>query len=119
MLTFLAAIPVSVWVWWLDKELVQNFEGQKWQVPAEVYSAPTLLRTGDQWRKQDLEKSLQQAGYRFGRNSQEIGWAARSSTKVSAHLRSFSDHTGNYPAQRRIFSFENGHLDIRTVAGIT
>jgi penicillin-binding protein 1B len=104
-------------VWWLDQELVQNFEGQKWQVPAEVYSAPTLLRTGDQWRKQDLEKSLQQAGYRFGRNSQEIGWAARSSTKVSAHLRSFADHTGNYPAQRRIFSFENGLLQIKTVAG--
>lgn len=117
VLTFLAAIPVSIWVWWLDQELVQNFEGQKWQVPAEVYSAPTLLRTGDQWRKQDLEKSLQQAGYRFGRNSQEIGWAARSSTKVSAHLRSFADHTGNYPAQRRIFSFENGLLQIKTVAG--
>lgn len=117
VLTFLAAIPVSIWVWWLDQELVQNFEGQKWQVPAEVYSAPTLLRTGDQWRKEDLEKSLQQAGYRFGRNSQEIGWAAKSSTKVSAHLRSFVDHTGNYPAQRRIFSFEKGHLQIKTVAG--
>ena len=117
MLGLVAAIPVSIWVWWLDKELVQHFEGQKWQVPAEVYSAPTLLRTGDQWRKQDLEKSLQQAGYRFGRNSQEVGWAARSSIKVSAHSRSFSDHTGDYPAQRRIFSFENGQLQIKTVAG--
>jgi len=117
VLTLLAAIPASIWVWWLDQELVQNFEGQKWQVPAEVYSAPTLLRTGDQWRKQDLEKSLQQAGYRFGRNSQEVGWAARSSTKVSAHLRPFVDHTGNYPAQRRIFSFESGHLQIKTVSG--
>lgn len=117
VLTLLAAVPVSAWVWWLDQQLVQHFDGQKWQVPAEVYSAPTLLRSGDQWRKQDLEKSLQQAGYRFGRNSQEIGWAARSSTKVSAHLRSFSDHTGDYPAQRRIFSFPNGHLQINTVAG--
>ncbi|KZM40796.1 penicillin-binding protein [Marinomonas sp. SBI22] len=117
VLGLIAAIPLSVWVWWLDKELVQHFEGQKWQVPAEVYSAPTLLRSGDQWRKQDLEKSLQQAGYRFGRNSQEIGWAARSLTKVSAHLRSFSDHTGDYPAQRRIFSFPDGHLEIKTVAG--
>lgn len=113
----LLAIPFSVWVWFLDKELVASFEGQKWQVPAEVYSAPTILRTGDAWRKQDLANSLKQAGYRFGVNSQQVGWAAQSSTKVSAHLRPFSDHTGTYPPQRRIFSFENGQLHIRDLAG--
>ncbi|TBR37819.1 penicillin-binding protein [Marinomonas agarivorans] len=115
----LLSIPFSVWVWWLDQQLVASFEGQKWQVPAEVYSAPTILRTNDPWRKEDLANSFKQAGYRFGRNSQEIGWAAQSSTKVSAHLRAFSDHTGSYPAQRRIFSFEGGRLHIRDLAGRT
>lgn len=113
------SIPFAIWVWWLDQELVESFEGQKWQVPAEVYSAPTILKTGDPWRKEDLVNSFKQAGYRFGRNSQEIGWAAKSSTKVSAHLRAFSDHTGSYPAERRIFSFENGRLHIRNLAGRT
>jgi len=113
------AIPLSIWMWSLDQELVASFEGQKWQVPAEVYSAPTMLRTGDAWRKDDLANSLKQAGYRFGVNSQQVGWAAKSSTKVSAYLRSFSDHTGTYPAQRRIFSFEGGELHIRDLAGHT
>ena len=110
---------LSIWAWWLDQELVKSFEGQKWQVPAEVYSAPTILKTGDPWRKDDLANSFKQAGYRFGRNSQEIGWAAKSSTKVSAHLRAFSDHTGSYPAERRIFSFEGGRLHIKNLSGRT
>lgn len=119
LLGLLLSIPFSAWVWWLNQQLVVSFEGQKWQVPAEVYSAPTILRTGDPWRKDDLANSFKQAGYRFGRNSQEIGWAAKSATKVSAHLRAFSDHTGSYPAERRIFSFENGRLHIRNLAGRT
>ena len=60
VVSLIAAIPFGIWVWYLDQELVAHFEGQKWQVPSEVYSAPTLLRSGDLWRKADLEKSLQQ-----------------------------------------------------------
>ena len=113
----IALIPFSIWVWWLDRQVVTLFEGQKWQVPAEVYSAPTVLRDGAPWRKEDLEELLADVGYRFGRNSQKIGWAARSSTKVSAHLRPYTDHTGYHSEARRIFSFENGVLQITDLTG--
>ena len=117
LIGILASIPFAAWVWWLDKQVVARFEGQKWQVPAEVYSAPVVLKDGAPWRKQDLEQLLSDVGYRFGRNSQKVGWAARSQTKVSAHLRSFTDHEGYHPASRRIFSFVNGRLQIQDVSG--
>ncbi|WP_239090302.1 penicillin-binding protein 1B [Marinomonas ostreistagni] len=113
----LASVPFAAWIWWLDKQVVARFEGQKWQVPAEVYSAPTVLRDGSLWRKADLEALLMDVGYRFGRNSEKVGWAARSQTKVSAHLRAYTDHEGYHPAARRVFSFPNGRLQIQDVSG--
>ena len=82
---------------------MSRFEGQKWQVPSEVYSAPIVLRNGAPWNKQDLEDLLEETGYRFGRNSQNVGWAARSQTKVSAHLRAYVDHLGFHQSERRDF----------------
>ncbi|ETX10679.1 penicillin-binding protein 1B [Marinomonas ushuaiensis DSM 15871] len=115
--SLIASIPFSVWVWWLNSQVVSRFEGQKWQVPSEVYSAPVILKSGAPWKKQDLENLLEETGYRFGRNSQNVGWAARSQTKVSAHLRSYVDHLGFHESERRIFSFQNGYLVIKTLNG--
>lgn len=113
----IASIPFSGWVWWLNSQVVSRFEGQKWQVPSEVYSAPVILKNGAPWKKQDLENLLEETGYRFGRNSQNVGWAARSQTKVSAHLRSYVDHLGFHESARRIFSFQNGRLIIKALNG--
>ncbi|WP_394183233.1 transglycosylase domain-containing protein [Marinomonas posidonica] len=112
-----ASVPFSIWVWWLNGQVVSRFEGQKWQVPSEVYSAPIILKSGAPWKKADLENLLEETGYRFGRNSQKVGWAARSRTKVSAHLRSYVDHQGFHDSQRRIFSFERGELQINALNG--
>ncbi|MDB4837781.1 transglycosylase domain-containing protein [Marinomonas sp.] len=119
VLALILSIPFSIWVWWLNDQVVDRFEGQKWQVPSEVYSAPVVLKTGAPWKKMDLENLLEETGYRFGKNSQNVGWAARSETKVSAHLRSYVDHLGFNDSQRRIFSFKNGRLVIQTLAGKT
>lgn len=117
ILSLILSIPFSLWLWWLDKQVVARFEGQKWQVPSEVYSAPLELTDGAPWRKQDLENVLSEYGYRFGKNSQKVGWAARSQTKVSAHLRDYTDHTGYHPSSRRMFSFANGQLQIQDISG--
>ncbi|WP_111639379.1 transglycosylase domain-containing protein [Marinomonas shanghaiensis] len=117
IVALVGSIPFSAWVWWLNGQVVSRFEGQKWQVPSEVYSAPIILRNGSPWNKQDLEALLEETGYRFGRNSQNVGWAARSQTKVSAHLRSYVDHLGFHQSERRIFSFQNGRLVIQALNG--
>ncbi|WP_353667568.1 penicillin-binding protein 1B [Marinomonas sp. THO17] len=117
LIGLVASVPFAIWVWWLNDQVVSRFEGQKWQVPAEVYSAPIILKSGAPWKKQDLETLLEDTGYRFGRNSQKVGWAARSRTKVSAHLRSYIDHQGYHESERRIFSFENGRLQINALNG--
>lgn len=117
IIALIGSIPFAGWVWWLNGQVVSRFEGQKWQVPSEVFSAPIILSSGAPWKKQDLETLLEETGYRFGRNSQKVGWAARSQTKVSAHLRSYVDHLGFHESERRIFSFQNGHLVIQALNG--
>ncbi|MCV2403847.1 transglycosylase domain-containing protein [Marinomonas sp. C2222] len=111
------SIPLAIWVWWLNGQVVERFEGQKWQVPSEVYSAPIVLKAGSPWEKSSLENLLEETGYRFGKNSQNVGWAARSTSKVSAHLRSYVDHLGFHESQRRIFTFNGGRLGIQTLGG--
>lgn len=105
------------WLWILDQDVTNRFEGQKWQVPSEVYSAPVVLKSGTKWTKKELEDLLNDAGYRFGKNSQQVGWAAKSRTKVSANLRSFDNADGHHKGRRLIFSFPNGELRIQTLAG--
>ena len=117
IIALIGSIPFAGWVWWLNGQVVSRFEGQKWQVPSEVYSAPVILSSGAAWKKQDLESLLEETGYRFGRNSQNVGWAARSQTKVSAHLRSYVDHLGFHESERRIFSFQDGRLVIQALNG--
>jgi penicillin-binding protein 1B len=117
IIALIGSIPFAGWVWWLNGQVVSRFEGQKWQVPSEVYSAPIILSSGAPWKKQDLENLLEETGYRFGRNSQNVGWAARSQTKVSAHLRSYVDHLGFHDSARRIFSFQDGRLVIQALNG--
>jgi penicillin-binding protein 1B len=117
IIALIGSIPFAGWVWWLNGQVVSRFEGQKWQVPSEVYSAPIILSSGAPWKKQDLENLLEETGYRFGRNSQNVGWAARSQTKVSAHLRSYVDHLGFHESERRIFSFQDGRLIIQALNG--
>jgi penicillin-binding protein 1B len=117
IIALVGSIPFAGWVWWLNGQVVSRFEGQKWQVPSEVYSAPVILSSGAPWKKQDLENLLEETGYRFGRNSQNVGWAARSQTKVSAHLRSYVDHLGFHESERRIFSFQDGRLVIQALNG--
>lgn len=117
ILCLIGSVPFAGWVWWLDQKVVSRFEGQKWQVPSEVYSAPIYLKSGAPWRKADLESLLMETGYRFGRNSQKVGWAARSQTKVSANLRSYVDYSGYHSSERRVFSFEDGKLQIQSLNG--
>lgn len=117
VLCLIGSIPFAIWVWWLDQKVVTRFEGQKWQVPSEVLSAPIYLKSGAPWKKAELEALLKETGYRFGRNSQKVGWAARSRTKVSAHLRSYVYYNGFHPSERRIFSFVDGKLQIQSLSG--
>jgi hypothetical protein len=103
LLGCIALLPFMGWLWVLDQEVTNRFEGQKWQVPSEVYSAPVVLKSGSRWTKKELEDLLNDAGYRFGKNSQEVGWAARSRTKVSANLRPYTNADGQHKGQRLIF----------------
>lgn len=62
----LACIAIAVfgcWVWYLDIQVREKFEGRKWQLPAQVYSQPLEL-FGDQWlRAEDLLQELQALEY--------------------------------------------------------
>ncbi len=48
----------------LDRVVRARFEGQRFRVPSRVYSAPTILYPGLDWKLIDLEGSLRRLGYR-------------------------------------------------------
>ncbi len=117
ILCLIGSMPFTIWIWWLDKKVVARFEGQKWQIPSEVLSAPIYLKSGSPWHKKELESLLKETGYRFGLNSKKVGWATRSQTKVSVHLRSYVSYDGYHPSERRVFTFIDDKLYIQSLNG--
>ncbi len=61
---FVAGFAVATWLVRLDRVVVARFEGQRFQVPSKVLSAPTILYPGLDVGLLDLEGTLQRRGYR-------------------------------------------------------
>ena len=64
---FVAGWITAGWVVGLDRIVRSRFEGQRFQVPSRVYSAPMILYPGLDWKLVDLDATLRRLGYRKAR----------------------------------------------------
>lgn len=61
-LTFSAIL--GSYLFYLDIQIQERFSGNKWQVPAQVYARPMLLKTGADLTRTQLLQELKLLGYR-------------------------------------------------------
>jgi len=88
----------------LDALVRARFEGQRFQVPSRVPSAPTLLAAGVDWKQIDLRDALMRLGYQeVGADAPEVapGRFSWQGERVRVHLRPF-DHPSRSEAARLI-----------------
>jgi len=62
--SLIAIVVGGYWVYQLDRQVVAQFEGKKWAVPAHVYARPQELYSGLKLSQTEFVDKLERLGYR-------------------------------------------------------
>jgi len=89
------------WVVSLDGVVRQRFGGQRFRVPSRVYSAPTIIYPGLDWKLIDLEGGLRRLGYRRVAESARLepGQYIWDASRVRISVRAFAHPSRPEPAR--------------------
>lgn len=96
LVVVLAAVgAASLYVLYLDRLAVKQFEGRRWTLPAQVYAAPLELYVGLPLSASDLEHELQRLQYRRVDRLEHPGTYHMQGMRIDVALRParFADET--------------------------
>ena len=102
---------------YLDIKIRQKFEGQKWALPAHVYTRPMELYVGQTLKPELLLEELDELGYQPKFNIDRVGSYVYSEDKVDIHQREFRFWDGLRSAQKTSISLNNGKVESIYVNG--
>ncbi|MCP5140153.1 MAG: penicillin-binding protein 1B [Chromatiales bacterium] len=109
-LALLAVLALATWVWLLDRQIVQQFEGRRWDLPAQVYARPLELYAGQRLSAEELQRELTALGYAATPAVRTQGTFARLSGRIVLMTRPFQFWDGAQPAQKATISFGAGGI---------
>ncbi|MGI2258792.1 penicillin-binding protein 1B [Shewanella sp. GXUN23E] len=101
------AVLVASYCIYLDQIIARKFEGQKWYLPAQVFSRSMALYPGAAVSHHQLIAELKLLGYRKVANPRQVGEFSASSTKVDIWRRPFLHPDGKQPEQRVMVEFDH------------
>tara|TARA_R110002050_G_scaffold78353_8_gene167269 strand:- start:1975 stop:4290 length:2316 start_codon:yes stop_codon:yes gene_type:complete len=106
-LSIVGIAVVSFYAIYLDQIIAQKFEGQKWHLPAQVFSRSMALYPGAAINHPQLMAELKLLGYRKVANPRQVGEFSASSTRIELWRRPFLHPEGNQVAQKVMISFDS------------
>lgn len=98
---------MTIYSIYLDQIIARKFEGQKWHLPAQVFSRSMALYPGAAVSHDQLIAELKLLGYRKVANPRQVGEFSASKTKVDLWRRPFLHPQGSQEAQRMMISFDS------------
>lgn len=106
-LTLVGLAVVTFYSIYLDQIIAQKFTGQKWHLPAQVFSRSMALYPGAAVSHSQLMAELKLLGYRKVANPARVGEFSASSTRIELWRRPFLHPEGDQLAQRVMISFDS------------
>lgn len=106
-LSLIGLTAVVFYCIYLDQIIARKFEGQKWHLPAQVFSRSMALYPGAAVSHQQLIAELKLLGYRKVANPRQVGEFSASKTRVDLWRRPFLHPQGEQDAQRVMISFDS------------
>lgn len=91
---------------YLDQIIARKFEGQKWHLPAQVFSRSMALYPSAAVSHGQLISELKLLGYRKVANPRQVGEFSASKTRVDLWRRPFLHPKGDQAEQRVMISFD-------------
>lgn len=102
-----------VGVVYLDLLITRKFEGQKWALPAHVYTRPLDVYVGQKIAVKDIVNELKELGYRQRDSASQVtrnGQYAFSQNRLDVFLRSFSFWDQVQPAMKATLRWQDGFI---------
>ena len=116
-LSILLIVALSVWLVYLDAQVRQKFDGNKWTLPAKVYARPLTLYPGLLLSTQQLKAELQWNDYKAVSQVATPGTYGRDGNDWIVYRRPFAFADRYEGAVKIRFSFAAGRIDRLTIAG--
>ncbi|HEY5791077.1 MAG TPA: penicillin-binding protein 1B, partial [Gammaproteobacteria bacterium] len=113
----LAIPPLGGYLYYLDREVVGQFEGKRWALPARVFARPLELFPGLRLSPGQLADELQLLRYAEGGASGEPGTFRRSGDSVTLRSRGFAFADGRQAPQAAVVRFADGRVSALEVPG--
>lgn len=89
----------------LDRQIVRQFEGRRWNVPAQVYARPLELFAGQRITMDELQSELTRLGYGRVATVSAQGSFSRSGQRITVMTRPFQFWDGAEPAVKAAVTF--------------
>ena len=110
-LGFIGVITLGIYAIYLDGKVRQTFEGQRWQVPVQVYGKAEELNLGNKLSITHLVSSLRFSGYKKVRKVRNAGEYAFSKNRLIIFRRIFSFSAAMVTAQKITINVKNGKIN--------
>jgi penicillin-binding protein 1B len=98
-LGLLIAVPLLAYTVYLDANIRKKFEGQKWALPAHVYTRPLELYLGQRLDNNLVQAELSELGYVQKSKLDRVGSFQTSESRLSIFQREFRFWDGLRPQQ--------------------
>lgn len=82
-------LVLTLWVFSLDRQIRQQFEGRRWTLPAKVYAQPLELYAGQALTADELQRELERLGYQRTNQLNRAGNFERSEARINLVSRPF------------------------------
>ncbi|QQX80972.1 penicillin-binding protein 1B [Shewanella sp. KX20019] len=106
-LAVIGTVVVAAYGIYLDQIIARKFEGQKWHLPAQVFSRSMALYPGAAVSHDQLMSELKLLGYRKVANPRQVGEFSASKTKIDLWRRPFLHPKGDQTEQRVMLTFDS------------
>ena len=88
-LSIILIVALGLYGIYLDGKVRNRFEGERWQVPIQVFSKVQKFKIGQPISLKQLSSSLLSSGYQRANKAQKPGQFALSSKRIIVHRRDF------------------------------
>ena len=109
-LTIVSAVTLLATTAYLDVKVRKQFEGQKWALPAHVYTRPMELYVGQQLDRQLVEAELLELGYQARQDIQRVGSYKITTETIEIHQREFRFWDGLQSQQQLTITLQDEQI---------
>lgn len=104
-------LAMILWIFSLDRQIRQQFEGRRWTLPAKVYAQPLELYAGQAMSANDLQRELERLGYQRTTRLARAGNFQRSDNRIDLVSRPFRFVYENRPQQTLSIRFADARIE--------